>query len=322
MGFLDQIKDRFKFKTNRDIYLSGFEKSNRLFKEKMAHLFDESRQLDELWYEELMITLIESDVSVKTAQRIISIFNKEIKKEGYTSMNQVKSMLIESMAEIYGDFPIDLMQSAIGPTVVLIVGVNGSGKTTTIAKLAYKYQQEGLKVAVAAGDTFRAAATDQLATWAKRLDIPCITGQTNQDPASVMVDACRYAKDNQIDILLCDTAGRLQTKVNLMNELSKMFRVIAREIEGAPHAIWLVLDATTGQNGLSQARVFMEATEVGGIILTKMDGTARGGIILTIKEETDIGVVFLGLGEKPTDLVAFDKEAYLISLFEGKDYAR
>ena len=322
MGFLQQLKDKFQKKSDRDVYLSGFEKSNRQFKAKMAHLFDEGRKMDDDWFEELMITLVESDISVKTATHLIDEFKRVFKKERFTTMEEAKSLLISTMSDIYGDFPLDLMLSATGPTVVLIVGVNGSGKTTTIAKLAAKYQAEGLSVAVAAGDTFRAAAIAQLQTWAHRLNIPCIAGKQDQDPSSVMVDACRYAKEHNIDVLLCDTAGRLQNKTNLMNELSKMFRVISREIEGAPHAIWLVLDATTGQNGLSQAKVFMEATEVGGIILTKMDGTARGGIILTIKEEKDIGVLFLGLGEKVEDLRPFDKESYLFSLFEGKEHVR
>lgn len=321
MGFLDQLKEKFTKKTDKDIYLSGFERSNRQLRTQMSNLFDQLRERDENWFEELMMILVESDISVNTANNIIEKFKRELKKADL-SMNESKQQLISIMSDLYGDFPLDLMLALDGPTVVLIVGVNGSGKTTTIAKLAQKYKNEGLSVAVAAGDTFRAAAIEQLSTWAMRIGVPCIAGKPQQDPASVMVDACRYAKENNIDVLLCDTAGRLQNKTNLMNELAKMFRVIGREIEGGPHAVWLVLDATTGQNGLSQAKVFMEATEVGGIILTKMDGTARGGIVLTIKEETGIGVIFLGLGEKPDDLRPFDKDSYLYSLFEGKDYVR
>jgi fused signal recognition particle receptor len=321
MGFLDQLKEKFIKKADKDIYLSGFERSKHQLRIRMSTLFDQCRNQDEDWFEELMMILVESDISVNTANNIIEKFKKELKKSDL-SANESKQLLISIMSDIYGDFPLDLMLALEGPTVVLIVGVNGSGKTTTIAKLAQKYKNEGLRVAVAAGDTFRAAAIEQLNTWAMRIGVPCIAGKPQQDPASVMVDACRYAKENNIDVLLCDTAGRLQNKTNLMNELAKMFRVIGREIEGGPHAVWLVLDATTGQNGLSQAKVFMEATEVGGIILTKMDGTARGGIVLTIKEETGIGVIFLGLGEKPEDLRPFDKESYLFSLFEGKDHVR
>ncbi len=321
MGFLDQLKEKFLKKTDKDIYLSGFERSNRQWQNRMSNLFDEHRDRNDEWFEELMMILVESDISISTANKIISAFKKQLlRHEG--SMAESKAILISVMSELYGDFPLDLMLALEGPTVVLIVGVNGSGKTTTIAKLAQKYKNEGLSVALAAADTFRAAAIEQLSTWAQRVGVVCITGKPQQDPASVLVDACRYAKAHQIDVLLCDTAGRLQNKTNLMNELAKMFRVIGKEIEGGPHAIWLVLDATTGQNGLSQAKVFMEATEVGGIILTKMDGTARGGIIMTIKEETGIGVIFLGLGEKPEDLRPFDKDAYLYSLFEGKENVR
>ena len=204
-----------------------------------------------------------------------------------------------------------------GPTVIFMVGVNGSGKTTSSAKLIKYYQDQDLSVAVAAADTFRAGAVDQIATWADRLGVPCIKGKPNQDPSSVLVDACRYAKEHQIDILLADTAGRLQTKTNLMKELSKMVRVCDREIEGAPHEVWLVLDATTGQNGISQAREFLEATSVSGIILTKMDGTAKGGVVLAIRDSLHIPVRFLGLGEKPEDLKPFEINSYLMGITKG-----
>ena len=198
-----------------------------------------------------------------------------------------------------------------------MVGVNGSGKTTSSAKLIKYYQDQNLSVAVAAADTFRAGAVDQIATWADRLGVPCIKGKPNQDPSSVLVDACRYAKEHQIDILLADTAGRLQTKTNLMKELSKMVRVCDREIEGAPHEVWLVLDATTGQNGISQAKEFLEATSVSGIILTKMDGTAKGGVVLAIRDSLHIPVRFLGLGEKPEDLKPFEINSYLMGITKG-----
>jgi fused signal recognition particle receptor len=178
------------------------------------------------------------------------------------------------------------------------------------------YQKQGKTVAFAAADTFRAGAIDQLAEWGERLNVPVIKGRENGDPSAVIVDACRYAKEHQIDILLCDTAGRLQNKQGLMNELSKMNRVAAREIEGAPHNTWLVLDATTGQNGLSQAEIFDQATDLSGIILTKMDGTAKGGIIISIKHRLHLPVYFIGLGEQPQDLRPFDLDAYLYSISE------
>jgi fused signal recognition particle receptor len=204
-----------------------------------------------------------------------------------------------------------------GPTVIMMVGVNGSGKTTTTAKLIAYYQEQGKNVAVAAADTFRAGAVDQIEEWAKRLDVPCIKGKANQDPASVIVDGCRYAKEHDIDILICDTAGRLQNKTNLMKELSKMSRVATKEIEGAPHETWLVLDATTGQNGIIQAKQFLEATPVSGIVLTKMDGTAKGGVVMAIRDQLNLPVRFMGLGEKPADLKPFDISSYLIGITKG-----
>jgi len=195
-----------------------------------------------------------------------------------------------------------------------MVGVNGSGKTSTCAKLANRYKAEGKTVAVVAGDTFRAGATQQLQAWAQRLDIPCITGRDNEDPSSVLVKGCRYAKEHQIDILICDTAGRLQNKINLMAELEKMHRVVAKEIEGAPHNTWLVLDANTGQNGLSQAELFNEITDLNGIILTKMDGTSKGGIIIAIKNITGLPVRFITVGEGVEDIQDFDFDMYLDSI--------
>ncbi|MDO5122567.1 MAG: signal recognition particle-docking protein FtsY, partial [Erysipelotrichaceae bacterium] len=209
-----------------------------------------------------------------------------------------------------------------GPTVILLEGVNGSGKTTTAAKLAYMYKKKGKTVAFVAADTFRAGAIGQLAEWGERLDVPCIKGIENGDPSAAIVDGCRYAKENNIDILLCDTAGRLQNKAGLMAELSKMNRVCGKEIEGAPHNTWLVLDATTGQNGLSQAKIFNEATNLTGIILTKMDGTAKGGIIIAIKHELHLPVRYIGLGEKPTDLRPFDLDSYLYSISQGIENVR
>ena len=201
--------------------------------------------------------------------------------------------------------------------VILMVGVNGSGKTTTTAKLVKYYKDQGKKVCVAAADTFRAGAVDQIETWAERLGVECIKGRPNQDPSSVLVDACRRAKETGADMLIADTAGRLQNKQNLMNELTKMHRVCEREIEGAPHETWLVLDATTGQNGILQAHQFTEATNVTGIILTKMDGTAKGGVVMAIRDGLELPVRFLGLGEKPEDLRPFDLDLYLYGITKG-----
>ena len=203
-----------------------------------------------------------------------------------------------------------------GPTVILMVGVNGSGKTTTTAKLTKLFKSEGSSVVLAAADTFRAGAIDQLVKWAEHLDVPCIKGREGGDPSAALVDACRYAKEHQMDYLIGDTAGRLQNKANLMKELSKMRRVIEREIPGAPHEVWLVLDATTGQNGISQAQIFLETTNVTGIILTKMDGTAKGGIVIAIRDLLGLPVKFIGLGEKEDDLRPFDIDSYLYGMCE------
>ena len=200
-----------------------------------------------------------------------------------------------------------------------MVGVNGSGKTSTCAKLAKMYKDQGKKVCLAAGDTFRAGAIEQLREWANRLDVDFVAGKEFEDPSSVLVNACRYAKENDIDILLCDTAGRLQTKVNLMAELAKMRRVVGKEIPGAPHNVWMVLDANTGQNGMSQATLFNEVTDLTGIILTKMDGTSKGGIVIAIKNVLGIPVRFITLGETADDIKPFDFDLYLYSIIGDGD---
>ena len=222
------------------------------------------------------------------------------------------------MAELYNAHEDrSFQENADGPTVILMVGVNGSGKTTTTAKLAKRFTEANKSVVLAAADTFRAGAVDQLAKWAQRLDLPCIKGRENGDPSAVLVDACRYAKEHHADIVIGDTAGRLQNKANLMKELEKMKRVTAKEIPGAPHEVWLGIDATTGQNGISQASVFMETTDVSGIILTKTDGTAKGGIVIAIRDLLGLPVTYIGLGEGVDDLRPFDINAYLYGLCEG-----
>lgn len=318
MSFFNKLKEQFSRKEDNDKYLSGFTKTKESFTQKLSRFAFGFKGVTDEFLEELMISLLESDVGVETADRICEMLKEKMKKVNDPSYQQVIDTLVESMMQLYqeeADQPMVFNDS--GCTVILLVGVNGSGKTTTCAKLAKKYRDEGKNVAVVAADTFRAGAIDQLKRWADKLEVPCIVGKVNGDPSSVLVDGCRYAKEHEVDVLLCDTAGRLQNKANLMNELAKMRRVIAREIMGAPHNVWLVLDSTTGQNGLSQARLFQEATDVSGLILTKMDGTAKGGIVLAIKDTLRLPVMFIGLGEKEDDLRPFDLESYLFSITEG-----
>ena len=264
------------------------------------------------------IKQLESDVGIETADLICEKLKEKAEEYPSLSFDWAMSFLLEIMKEIYeevDDKPI--VYNETGTTVILLEGVNGSGKTTTAAKLASMYLKQGKSVAFVAADTFRAGAIEQLAKWSEKLGITCIKGRENGDPSAAIVDGCRYAKENNIDILICDTAGRLQNKQGLMAELEKMNRVSAKEIPGAPHNTWLVLDATTGQNGLSQAKIFNEATNLSGIILTKMDGTAKGGIVLPIKHVLQLPVLFVGLGEHPEDLRPFDLDSYLYSISEG-----
>lgn len=316
MGVFDSIKDAFTRSKDKDKYLNGLNKSRKTFGDRLRNISNTFNGVSDKLLEEVMILLLESDMGVDTAEKIVKTF--EQKAGDYVYFNSIEEYLVSIMHDFYcqKEDP-EINYNPDGPTVIFMVGVNGSGKTTTSAKLIQYYQQMDKKVAVAAADTFRAGAVDQIAVWAERLNAPCIKGKPNQDPASVLVDACRYAKDNDIDILICDTAGRLQNKKNLMNELTKMHRVVDREIPGAPHETWLVLDATTGQNGIIQAEVFLEATEVNGIILTKMDGTAKGGVVMTIRDKLKLPVRFLGLGEKPDDLRPFDINSYLMGITNG-----
>ena len=318
MGIFSKLKQAFTGKEDQDLYLSGLDKTRRSFSQRIRQLAVNFSGLNEEFLEELMIVLLEADIGIKTAQKIIERVETKAMDEHLKSFSQISEGLIEVMAEMYEEAGEDEERvNDQGPTVILMVGVNGSGKTTTTAKLTKLYQNQGKKIVLAAADTFRAGAVDQLAMWAERLNVPCIKGRDGGDPSAVLVDACRYAKEQNMDYLIGDTAGRLQNKTNLMKELEKMKRVIAREIEGAPHEVWLVIDATTGQNGISQAQVFLETTEVTGIILTKLDGTAKGGIVFAIRDQLGLPVKFIGLGERPDDLRPFDLQSYLYSLCEG-----
>lgn len=316
MAFFQKIKEAFVKSNDKDKYLSGLNRSKKSFGDRIRVLSNNFHGIDDELLEEIMVILLESDVGIHTAQKIVDAFEqrgKEIKN--YDSMEDYLISILYDFYDEQNDEPIQF--NSDGPTIIFMVGVNGSGKTTTSAKLIKNYKEEGKKVAVVAADTFRAGAVDQIEVWANRLDVACIKGKPNQDPSSVIMDGCKYAMENKIDILICDTAGRLQNKTNLMKELTKMSRVAQKVIPSAPHEVWLVMDATTGQNGISQAQLFLEATNVTGIVLTKMDGTAKGGVVLAIRDLLHLPVRFLGLGEKPEDLKPFDINAYLMGITKG-----
>lgn len=300
-------------------FKQGLSKTRNSFAGKVNDLVARYRTVDEDFFEELEEILITADVGVNTVMDLIDELKFEVKRRNIKDTSQVKEVISEKLVDIYyGDDDEEVEELTFnenGLTVYLVVGVNGVGKTTTIGKLAHRLKHQGKNVVLAAGDTFRAGAIEQLEIWGERVGVPVIKHNEGSDPAAVVYDGIQSAKSKGADVLICDTAGRLQNKVNLMNELSKVNKVIEREIPEAPHESLLVLDSTTGQNALSQAKIFSEATNLSGIVLTKLDGTAKGGIVMAIRKELDIPVKFVGLGEKVTDLQAFDAHAFVYGLF-------
>ena len=276
---------------------------------RLATVFG-ATEIDETTWENLEALLLQADVGIATSAEIIAALQKRVLQEGITSAQELSSILrVELLARL--DPPPTLDFNAHKPAVILIVGVNGSGKTTTIAKLSRQFSEQGKKVLLAAADTFRAAAVDQLQVWAERLDVPIITGQPNGDPGAVAYDAIQAGVARKVDLILVDTAGRLHTRTNLMEELKKVHRVSGKALEGAPHAVWLVLDATTGQNALQQARIFKETVKVTGVVLAKLDSSARGGMAFAIQKELGIPILYAGLGEKSDDLEKFNRESFV-----------
>ena len=299
-------------------YDEGLQKTRENFVSKLNVLGIKYTKVSEEYFEELESILIMADIGVKTVMKFMDSLRARVKHENITDMEYLKEVIVDELLVIYvtGESLSDKIKLANeGPTVILMVGVNGVGKTTTIAKLAHKYINEGKKVMLIAGDTFRAGAVTQLQIWAERCGA-LFYGKENMDPASIVYDGLIEAKNENVDIVLIDTAGRLQNKVNLMKELEKINKVINNHIEGAPHETLLVIDAATGQNGISQAVAFKEITNITGIVLTKLDGTAKGGIVLAIKEEVNLPVKFIGFGEQMTDLKPFDIENYIYGLFK------
>ncbi|ADC48135.1 MULTISPECIES: signal recognition particle-docking protein FtsY [Alkalihalophilus] len=320
MSFFKKLKEKLTTQTTEvtDKFKTGLEKTRDSFATKMNELVYRYRKVDEEFFEELEDILIGADVGVNTVMTLIDDLKDEVRIRNIKDTKDIQPVISEKLAELLQKEEEDaaLNIQTDGMTVILVVGVNGVGKTTTIGKLANHLKQDGKSVMLAAGDTFRAGAIEQLEVWGERVGVDVIKQQEGSDPAAVMYDALQAAKSRGVDVLICDTAGRLQNKVNLMNELEKVKRVIEREVPSAPHEVLLVLDATTGQNAMSQAKTFGKSTDVSGIVLTKLDGTAKGGIVLAIRHELDIPVKFVGLGEKVDDLQPFNAEQFVYGLFK------
>ena len=320
MGIFSRLFKKNDKETTEELvaYDKGLEKTRKEFTSKLNLLTMKHNRIDEEYFEELEEILISADIGVNTVMDFIDKLKKRVKKEDIRSAEELKEIIVDEMFVIYveGDIIVNKINYASdGPTVLLFVGVNGVGKTTTIGKIGHKLKQEGKKVLLIAGDTFRAGALEQLNEWGERIGCDTVYKE-NADPASVIFDGLTKAKNENYDVVLIDTAGRLQNKVNLMSELEKINKVIGNIIPNAPHETLLVIDATTGQNGISQAKSFKEITNITGIVLTKLDGTAKGGIVLAIKESVGIPVKYIGLGEKIEDIKVFDIEKYIYGLFK------
>jgi signal recognition particle-docking protein FtsY len=301
-GFLSQLK-------------AGLSKTRQNFVQRVEELLTGRRKIDEELYEELEEVLIGADVGFNTSIELVSRLRQEVKSRKISESDQLTEILVEKIEDLLGEEK-PLVFSSSGPSIFLVVGVNGVGKTTTIGKLAGRLKNGGKRVILAAGDTFRAAAIDQLEIWGERAGVEVIKQKEGADPAAVAYDAIHAAKSRNADVVIMDTAGRLHNKVNLMEELRKVKRVIEREIPGAPHEVLLVLDATTGQNALQQAKLFKEVADVTGIVLTKLDGTAKGGVVLGIQGEIKIPVKWIGIGEGMDDLRPFIPKDFAAALFD------
>lgn len=292
-------------------WLNGLAKTRGSAFGRIASLFGATEITAETW-DELEAILIQADFGIETTESVIESLKASVKSARLTSSADLQNALKTELILRLDSAPV--IQFKDKPAVVLLVGVNGSGKTTTAAKLGKQFSERGQKVLLAAADTYRAAAVDQLQVWADRLSLPVIAGAPNADPGSVAFDSVQSGIARNMDIILIDTAGRLHTRFNLMEELKKVHRVVGKALPGAPHAVWLVLDATTGQNALQQARAFKEAVKVNGVILAKLDTSARGGMAFAIQRELGLPILYAGLGEKPEDLTRFDREAFVDGL--------
>ncbi|MBV8708343.1 MAG: signal recognition particle-docking protein FtsY [Acidobacteriaceae bacterium] len=295
---------------------TGVQKTRSGLVDRLEDVFSGKKEIDAELLEELEYTLITADIGVKTVQEILDRIHERIDRKMTGDAAEIRGLIQEHILEVLqaSDTPIHVVRTP--PAVVMLVGINGSGKTTTIGKLTSRFLGEGRKVLLCAADTFRAAAIEQLEVWAQRAGVEMIRQKTGADPSAVVYDALNAAKARGVDYVIIDTAGRLHTKENLMAELEKMRRTCQRVIPGSPHEVWLVLDATTGQNGLEQAKKFTESAGVTGIILTKLDGTAKGGVVVAIARELNLPIRFIGVGEKIDDLLPFEPDKFVQSIFE------
>lgn len=317
MGIFQKLFGSKEQKLKAQKYRLGMEKTRRSMS-SLKEVLTSSKKIDDALYDKLEEIFIMADIGIDTVVHFIEAIRKEVQHQSIQNPLELENIIVDKMFDLYLKGEIidtNIRFNPSGLTLILFVGVNGTGKTTSIGKMAYKLKQEGKSVMLAAGDTFRAGAINQLKVWGERVGCQVIAKEEGADPSSVIFDAIREAKKQNIDVLLCDTAGRLQNKVNLMKELDKINRTIKRELPNTIYESYLVIDATTGQNGLNQAKVFKEATDISGIVLTKLDGTAKGGIVLAIRNELNIPISFVGLGEKITDLDYFDIENYIYGLF-------
>ncbi len=318
MGLFSKIKNAFSKDKEAEKYDKGLTKTRREFATEISNLSRKYRNIDEDYFEELENILIMADIGVNTVMKFVDKLRTRVKEEKIKDTDTLKEIIVDELLIMYVDSGIldsKIKYSEKGPTVILFIGVNGVGKTTSIGKIASKMKKEGKRVLLVAGDTFRAGAIEQINKWGEKIDVPVVS-TSSKDPSATVYDGINLALKEGYDAVLVDTAGRLQNKVNLMNELGKINNVIKKLIPDAPHETMLVIDATTGQNGIAQAKAFNEVTNVTGIILTKLDGTAKGGIVLAIREEVNIPVKFVGLGEREEDLEPFDIEKYIYGLFK------
>ena len=291
----------------------GLSRTSKAAFGQIATLLGATQITDETW-DDLEALLIQADLGAETAAAVLDVLEARVEREGLVKADELKHALREELRTRLDTPP--LLAFTTRPTVILIVGVNGSGKTTTIAKLGQRFTQQGQKLVIGAADTFRAAAVDQLQVWAERLNLPIITGQAGGDAGAVAYDTVQAALARNADLAIIDTAGRLHTRYNLMEELKKVHRVVGKAMPGAPHAVWLVMDATTGQNALQQARAFKEAVKITGVILAKLDSSARGGMAFAIQKELGLPILFAGLGERPEDLQPFDPDAFIEGIIQ------